>query len=70
MILESVYDCHKIHHTKKKELRHNTWSLLAKELEEQQEDVDDVEVEDHGGHDVIVDFYLLTFASHYQLGVE
>ena len=49
---------------------HHPWSLIAEDLEELEEDVDDVEVEDHGGHDVVVDIDLVTLASHDQLGVE
>ena len=46
------------------------WSLIAEDLEELEEDVDDVEVEDHGSHDVVVDIDRVTLASHDQLGVE
>jgi hypothetical protein len=46
------------------------WSLIAEDLEELEEDVDDVEVKDHGSHDVVIDIDLVTLASHDQLGVE
>ena len=46
------------------------WSLIAEDLEELEEDVDDVEVEDHGSHDVVVDIDRVTLTSHDQLGVE
>ena len=49
---------------------HHPWSLIAEDLEELEEDVDDVEVEDHGCHDVVVDIDLVALASHDQLGVE
>ena len=49
---------------------HHPWSLIAEDLEELEKDVDDVEVEDHGGHDVVVDIDLVALASHDQLGVE
>jgi len=49
---------------------HHPWSLIAEDLEELEEDVDDVEVEDHGSHDVVVDIDLVALASHDQLGVK
>ena len=48
---------------------HRPLSLIAEYLEELEEDVDDVEVEDHGGHDVVVDIDRVALASHDQLGV-
>ena len=34
------------------------------------EDVDDIEVQNHGSHNVVIDIYLITLASHDQLSIE